>query len=295
MRLASAIKIITVTALVVFNTACPKTKTSRSSASSQAASLQLSSTSYGLQPNAQATITATGGTGIYTGYTATQGALQPIGKGQYAYTAPVSATSNSAVITVTDSAGTQGSLTISLTGGQSTSQLAMYSTASPIPVGGNVTLSVVGGTGPYTWSITAGGGTLAQTTGQAVGYTAPAQAGSVTVLVQDSKGASLSATIPISGQSQTTCNGYYALNAYGSTGTLYLSPGNNGAITGSLNYNGSTFSLTGTCTANNITFTLNDGTVFTGGFYYTQFDPYIASMVGTFGAQGQTWVAVPQR
>jgi len=289
------VKLIAAAAIAAFNTACPKSKTTRFSASSQAASLTLTSTSNALQPNQQATITATGGTGTYTGYTASQGSLQTIGKGVYAFTAPVTAASNSAVITVTDSAGTQGSLTISLTGSQTNSQLAMYSTASPIPVGGNVTLSVTGGTGPYSWQITAGGGALAQTTGAYVGYTAPAQAGSVTVLVQDSKGASLSATIPISGQSQTTCNGYYAMNAYGSTGTLYLAPGAAGAITGSLIYNGSTFSLTGTCTATNITFTLSDGTVFTGGFYYTQFDPYIASMVGTFGSSGQTWVAVPQR
>lgn len=294
MRIRSLGSAMMVVAVAMINTACPKTKSTRFTAASQAASLQLTSTSNALAPNGQATITATGGTGIYPSYTATQGNLQTIGKGQYAYTAPVAPTSNSVVIVVTDSAGTQGSLTITLTG-TSTQTLAMYSTASPIPVGGTVTLSVVGGTGPYQWMINAGGGTLAQTTGQAVGYTAPAQTGRVTVLVRDSAGASLSATIPISGSSQTSCNGYYAINAYGSTGTLYLAPGAAGAITGSLNYNGQTFTLTGTCTTSNITFTLNDGTIFTGGFYYTQFDPYNASMVGTFGASGQTWVAVPQR
>ena len=87
----------------------------------------------------------------------------------------------------------------------------------------------------------------------------------------------------------------FAQRSSGNTGVLYLALAAGGAITGSLNYGGGTFPLTGVCTTANITFTLSDGTVFTGGFYYTAFDPYIASMVGTFAPDGNTWVAVPQR
>lgn len=280
--------------IAIVTTACPKSRTSKSAAASQAASLTLVSSAYGLAPNAQANITATGGTGIYSSFNASVGTLQPLGNGKWSYTAPSSVTGvAAAVITVTDSAGTVGKLNIAITGASNGNVLSMYSTASPIPVGGTVTLTVFGGTGPYTWQIVTGGGTLGSTTGSQVTYTAPAAAGSVTVMVADSANHNLSATIPIAGQSTTTCSGYYAINSQGrGPGTLFLAPSAGGAITGSLSDGSGTFTLSGACTATNVTFTLNDGTVFTGQFYYTNFDPYIASMVGTYS--GGRWVAVPR-
>lgn len=293
--MSQGIRVFGLVGLVVVGTACAKTKTTKSNSASQAASLTLTSTAYSLQPNGQATITATGGTGIYSSYNTTLGTLQPIGQGQYAFTAPAySSGTSAAVITVIDSAGVSGSVTIAVTGAQGNS-LAMYSTASPIPVGGTVTLSVVGGTGPYSWDITAGGGLLLQTSGQYVGYQAPGVEGSVTVRVSDSAGATLSATIPISGQPLNPCSGAFNINAYGSTGTLTLTPGAGGAITGTLLFDGGgNYTLSGTCANNAITFTLNNGTVYIGqNVGPTAFDPF--AYAGTFGPNGRQWVAVPKR
>ncbi len=281
-------------AITILTTACPKSRTSRSTAASQADGITLVSSAYALTLNSQANITATGGTGIYASYNASVGTLQPLGAGRWSYTAPASAAGvTAASITVTDSAGTVGTISIAINGGSTANVLSMYSTASPIPVGGSVTLSVYGGTGPYSWQIVTGGGTLASNAGQQVTYTAPAAAGSLTVMVSDSAAHTLSATIPISGSSATTCSGYYAINSQNrGPGTLFLAPGMGGAITGTLNDGAGTFNLAGSCTATSATFTLNDGTVFTGQFYYTNYDPYIASMVGTYN--GGQWVAVPQ-
>lgn len=285
-----------IVAVTVFSVACNKSKTSRATNASSAAAIVLSSSSYNLQPGAQAMITASGGTGTYTTYNASQGTLQLVGKGQYSYTAPTIVSGVASVtISVSDSAGTTGVLTINVNGQSSSNSLAVYTSQLPIPVGGTVQLSVQGGTGPYTWQITSGGGTLSSNTGATVSYTAPASTGSVGLTVSDSAGNSLSGSIPISGVSQQqTCSGYYAINAQGATGTLYLVPTGTGAVTGTLIYDGgSTANLSGTCTATAITFTTSDGSVYSGGFYFTNLDPYIASMVGTFN--GGQWVAVPKR
>ncbi len=153
------------------------------------------------------------------------------------FTAPADA--GSSVITVLDSAGLIDSSTVTIIAGSLSSALAISPSAISLNVNGSVTFSSTGGTSPYTYSLVTGSGTINATTGA---YTAPALAGTDTIRVTDSVGATSDAVVSISDSS--------ALAIYPSTLTLNA----NGTITfvatgGTSPYTFSIFSGSGTVNA----------------------------------------------
>jgi uncharacterized protein YjdB len=103
------------------------------------------------------------------------------------YTAP--STNTVANIIVTDSFRNTSSSSITVT-----SALSLNPAIANLIVNGNQTFSVSGGTGPYTYSILSGGGSINSTTGV---FTAPATAGSVVVQVTDSLSATATSTVTV--------------------------------------------------------------------------------------------------
>jgi alpha-tubulin suppressor-like RCC1 family protein len=103
------------------------------------------------------------------------------------YTAPVS--SGNAQIEVADSYGNTVTANIIIT-----SPMNISPSSITLAVNNQTTFTVAGGTGPYTYSMVSGGGSINASTGV---YTAPAGSGSAVVRVTDSLGATSQASISI--------------------------------------------------------------------------------------------------
>ncbi len=103
------------------------------------------------------------------------------------YTAP--AANGSAVVSVTDSLGNSASANIIIT-----SPLSLSPAAVTLAINNTTTFSAVGGTGPFTYSISSGTGTINAATGV---YTAPAASGVAVVRVTDSLGATATSNVTV--------------------------------------------------------------------------------------------------
>lgn len=103
------------------------------------------------------------------------------------YTAPAS--SGSAVVLATDSLGNTSTANVTIT-----NTLSISPSSYTLAVNNTQTFTASGGTGPYTFSIFSGSGTVNSSTGL---YTAPASAGSAVVRVTDSLGAHADANVTI--------------------------------------------------------------------------------------------------
>lgn len=180
---------------------------------------------------------------------------------------------------------------------------ALVATASSYTIApyASSTLSVIGGTAPYTWTVSSGG-TVNTNTGTSVVFTAGASTGTGIINVSDSAGNSTSVIITISTSTSTSvsgnvCSGSYAATLGSYTGTFIFATGSSGALTGYLTYAGHTYPLTGTCTTSAISFTLTEtGDAFSGTFVANSSSR--SSMTGTFYnvylAKYMSWTAVPQ-
>lgn len=103
------------------------------------------------------------------------------------FTAP--AVAGTTVVRVTDSLAATADATITVN-----AALAISPASKTLAVNNIFTFSATGGVSPYTYSITAGGGTINATSGA---YTAPAAAGSATVRVTDGLNNTSDATVTI--------------------------------------------------------------------------------------------------
>jgi Putative Ig domain len=240
-------------------------------------------------PYAQ-TITATGGTGTYT-FNVTTGALPPglaLNPTTGAITGtPTTAATSSFTITATDSNGATGSrsYTFTVNAGIAVNPAALPAATVGAPYSQG--LSATGGTGTYTYSVTAGslpaGLTLNASTGVISGTPTGAATSNFTVTATDGIGATGSRAFSF------VVNGAMVLNPAtlpnGTAGTAYSqtvsATGGNGSYTFSvtagslpagLTLNASTGALTGTpstASSSNFTLTAVDGTGATASRAYT--------------------------
>ncbi|MGZ3774501.1 MAG: beta strand repeat-containing protein [Bdellovibrio sp.] len=148
------------------------------------------------------------------------------------YKAP--ATSTSAVVRVTDSAGNTSDATVTVN-----DALTLSPAAATIPAGGTQNFITAGGVSPYTYSVISGGGSFSSST-----YTAPsiASGASISVLVTDSLGNTASGTLTINSITVTIS-----------------SPNSSDIIT---NSNKASFTVNGTCSESgrNVMVSATDGT-----------------------------------
>lgn len=178
------------------------------------------------------------------------------------------------------------------------SSLVAAASSSSISTGQTVTFSVIGGTAPYTWIVTSGGGTLDSSTGASVLYTASNSAGLVYVSVTDSLGATTSVSVNVASTSSTsayTCNGNYS-GTLGSHAASFQFTTNGTALTGYMVYAGYKFALTGTCGASGVSFVLTSaGDTFTGTFGTPTgaLAPISGTYLNAYTGTTQTWTATP--
>ena len=236
------------------------------------------------------TITATGGTGTYT-FSVTAGAL-PAGLSLNPSTGaitgtPTTAATGSFTITATDGNGATGSrsYTFTVNAGIAVNPAALPAATVGAPYSQGVTAT--GGTGTYTYSVTAGslpaGLTLNASTGVISGTPTGAATSNFTVTATDGNGATGSRAFSF------VVNGAMAVNPAtlpnGTAGTAYSqtvsATGGNGSYTFSvtagslpagLTLNASTGALTGTpstASSSNFTLTAVDGTGATASRAYT--------------------------
>ena len=104
-----------------------------------------------------------------------------------AYTAP--AANGTATIQVLDSLGNTATAAVTIT-----TTLGITPATATLAVNNTRSFTATGGTSPFTYSVFSGGGTINASTGL---YTAPAVAGTATVRVTDSLGATANATVTI--------------------------------------------------------------------------------------------------
>ncbi len=149
------------------------------------AALAISPTTQVLLNSASQTFTGSGGVSPYTYSIFTGGGS--INSSSGAYTAP--ATNGSATVRVTDSFGDTADAAVTIT-----SVMSISPATKTLAVNNVTTFTVSGGTGPYTYSVLSGSGSIVSATGV---YTAPAVAGSATVRVTDSLGATSNSTVTI--------------------------------------------------------------------------------------------------
>src|SRR5688572_10628667 len=102
------------------------------------------------------------------------------------------------------SSGNSAGSTAPLDTGVAGQALVAASSSSSIAAGGTTTFSVIGGTAPYNWTVTSGGGTLNSSTGASVVYTASNTAGLAYVTVSDSAGHTTSASVNVVGSTTGT-------------------------------------------------------------------------------------------
>lgn len=147
--------------------------------------LQISPSSQTMTINGTLSFSASGGVVPYT-YSIVSGGGS-INSSTGLFTAPGSA--DTTVVRVTDS-----NSNISDSAVNTTSGLGISPAAVTLAVNNTQTFSALGGSGPFTYSIVSGGGSINSSTGL---FTAPATAGSVTVRVTDSLAATATATVTV--------------------------------------------------------------------------------------------------
>lgn len=147
------------------------------------AALAISPASKNLVANSSTAFTASGGVAPYT-YSVSAG-IGSINSSTGVYTSPAS--SGTATVLVTDSLGntSNASVTVYLA-------LAISPTNSSIVAAGTKNFSASGGIGPYTYSVTSGGGSMSSTT-----FSGPTTPGTSTIQVTDSIGNTSSTNITI--------------------------------------------------------------------------------------------------
>ena len=131
------------------------------------------------------TFTGSAGVSPYTYSIASGGGS--INSSTGAYTAPAS--NGSATIQVMDSLGNTASSAVTIT-----TTLGITPSSVTLAVTNTQSFSATGGTGPFTFSVFSGGGSIVSSTGV---YTAGATSGSATVRVTDSLGATANATVTV--------------------------------------------------------------------------------------------------
>jgi hypothetical protein len=183
--------------------------------------------------------------------------------------------------------------------------LVAAASQSSVATGATTTFSVIGGTGPYTWTITSGGGTLSSSSGASVIHTASNTAGMVYLSVRDSLGSSATASVNVVAGGTVAnpnvgkvCSGNYAvtLGTYAATATLQTS---GSSLSGILYHAGYPFALTGSCTTGGVSFTLTEtGDTFNGTFAANSGGAPRAAISGTYTnvyyGSTQNWTATPQ-
>lgn len=147
--------------------------------------LQISPVSQTIMTSGTLNMSSTGGVPPYF-YSVASG-LGSIDSLTGLYTA--SATNTVANIIVTDSLGNTSSSSITVT-----SALSLNPATANLVVNGNQTFSASGGTGPYSYSILSGGGSINSSTGV---FTAPATANTVVVQVTDSLSATATSSVTV--------------------------------------------------------------------------------------------------
>ncbi|TNF27019.1 MAG: hypothetical protein EP329_20220 [Deltaproteobacteria bacterium] len=143
--------------------------------------LTISPTTPSLAVGADLTFSASGGVGAYT-FSVVSGGGSFVGA---TYTAP--GTAGSVTVQVSDEGGHTASTTVTVF-----EPLTLTPSPAYVTLGGQLVFGASGGTAPYTFSLEAGGGSLAGAT-----YTAPGTAGTATVRVTDSVGATADALVNI--------------------------------------------------------------------------------------------------
>jgi hypothetical protein len=237
-----------------------------------------------------ATVTATGGTGSYT-FSVTSGAL-PAGLTLNPATGvlsgtPTTAATSSFTVTATDGASATGSRAYSVTIGAAVAISTVSLPGGTVGAAYNQTIVATGGTGTYTFSVTAGtlpaGLSLAGATGVISGTPTTAATSSFTITATDGNSQSAaraySVTIaagvalnPASLPAATVGTPYsQTLSATGGTGSYTFSV-SAGALPAGLTLNPATGALTGTPTAagsSSFTITATDSNSATGSRSYT--------------------------
>ncbi len=235
-------------------------------------------------------VSATGGSGSYT-FSVSSGAL-PAGLTLNSSTGaitgtPSTAATNSFTISATDSNGAAGSRPYSVTINAAVTVNPASLPGGTVGAAYNQTISATGGTGTYTFSVTAGalpaGLTLNPTTGVLSGTPSSAATSAFTVTATDGNGATgaraytvtINAGIavnPASLPAATAGTPYnQSVSATGGTGTYTFSV-SAGTLPTGLTLNAATGAITGTPTTaatSNFTITATDGNGATGSRAYT--------------------------
>ncbi len=184
------------------------------------------------------------------------------------------------------------------------SSLIATVSASSVAPGAIVTASVIGGTAPYTWVITSGGGTLSSSAGTSVVYTAGPTAALAYLTVTDAVSATTTVSVNIStgGTSVGTtagnvCQGNYAITLGALSATAQFTTTGT-TLSGTLLYAGYPFTVQGTCAPTGVSFVLAEsGDTFTGTFTNPN-NAARASIAGTYQNvyynSTQNWTATPQ-
>lgn len=149
--------------------------------------LTLSPATTTIAVNATQVFVAAGGSGIYT-YSVLIGGGS-IGASTGVYTAPASV--GSAIVQVADSEGQTATAVVAIA---VSGVLAISPLTQTVAVNATLSYSASGGTAPYSYAKISGTGTIDSTTGV---YTAPAAAGSATIEVTDSVGATATTTVTV--------------------------------------------------------------------------------------------------
>lgn len=147
--------------------------------------LAISPTSHSMVINATTTFSASGGVSPYS-YSIVSGAGSIIAS-TGVFTAPTEA--DSTIVRVTDSQGNTSDASVTITG-----PLNILPSSKTLAINNVFDFNAAGGASPYTFSITAGGGSIVAATGV---YTAPAATGTATVRVTDSLGATEDSVVTI--------------------------------------------------------------------------------------------------
>jgi Mg-chelatase subunit ChlD len=124
-------------------------------------------------------------------WVASEGTVAPVSGAEVTFTPPPKA--DIYQLTVTDASGTVLAVEVETTG--VSRELTITPAEANLKVSKSQTLTVVGGTEPYSWNATVG--ELSDTTGRSITYKAPGNIGTVTVTLTDGAGKQATATIRV--------------------------------------------------------------------------------------------------